>query len=444
MIRTQQLGLKGLGMIMTIMFGCNTSGHVTSYSKIIKSEKPNFYKTFALYCNPSREMSDEELSVLASFVGQNVDALNFADADAVAVAKRRPRSGDVLSSLDLNNKITVDPAMDSLLKKFRQSPEEIFRDKVKENAVDYIVKQSNKYHFLLINEAHNRPQNRAFTLELLKPLWVKGYRYLALEALDYQDSTLMERGYAVRHTGYYTEEPTFGRLVREAIALGYTLIPYEAQKDFHASSTTRDGKQAQNIYDATYKKDKIGKVIIHAGYSHIIEAGDSLNMPMGYQLKTLFGHDVFTIDQVDMMEFGDQELLNTYYRYVIQHYTFLNAVVFLNKDHSSFVQPFYMGGIDVQVFHPKTRYRNGRPEWLYYEGYHAYILPRKILKYQGALIQAIPYGNDKDTVPVDQFVIAEGKALVLRKGRYLLRIINSEGTLIASLVLNAGDTGSKA
>ncbi len=46
------------------------------------------------------------------------------------------------------------------------------------------------------------------------------------------------------------------------------------------------------------------------------------------------------------------------------------------------------------------------------------------------MIQAVSYNEVKEAVPVDQFVIAEEKALLLPSGNYELRIINCEGNLI--------------
>lgn len=52
----------------------------------------------------------------------------------------------------------------------------------------------------------------------------------ALWAFDQDEDTLLnERGYPLLSSGYYTQEPQFGNLVREALRIGYELFPYETQ-----------------------------------------------------------------------------------------------------------------------------------------------------------------------------------------------------------------------
>jgi hypothetical protein len=305
------------------------------------------------------------------------------------------------------------------------------------DAKDYIISESKKYHFLLINEAHHSQQNRAFTATLLRELWKNGYRYLALETLSHSDTGLIKRGYPRAGTGTYIRDSVFGNLVREALSIGYSLIPYEAQKNLFSSHTDRDREQAQNIYNATYRMDSVGKVIVHAGFSHISEFGGIEYEPMGYQLGKLSGQEIFTVDQQTMAELDSEDAMNSFYKIALKQFPLLTPTVFLNKEGRRFVEPANSLGIDVQVFHPKTNYHFGRPSWLFKTGFTALQLPDELLEFKGHLLQAVIEKDDLESVPTDQFVIAEGRALVLRPGEYLLRIIDPKGSLVATCTLSA-------
>jgi hypothetical protein len=122
--------------------------------------------------------------------------------------------------------------------------------------------------------------------------------------------------------------------------------------------------------------------------------------------------------------------MNAFYTLAINRFSFITPVVFLDNKSKAFVEPLNSGGIDVQVFHPKTTFEFGRPSWLFGGGYKGYELTSELLKFKGHLIQAVIEQDDLETVPVDQFVIDETRALVLRPGEYLLRIIDINGSLV--------------
>jgi hypothetical protein len=389
----------------------------------------------------------QENFTLCSFVGDYRGALNFATKHAISQGNRH-KSAPSLSPEDLLmakkelERLTINSdknnAEQNTLAKMLshlidggEKVEDVFKDKTQVSAKRYIIAESGKYHFLLLNESHYSSQNREFTRELLKPLWEKGYRYLALETLGYTDTLLMQRGYPIVTTGYYTKESVFGNLVREALSIGYKVIPYEAK--ISPDYTPRDGEQARNIYNATLKNDSIGKVIIHAGYSHISEFPGVDYKPMGFQLGQLVDQPIFTIDQQEMTELSDDKVLNAYYRYAVNTFKFNEPVVFLSSTGIPLTDP--TAGVDVEVYHPRTTYIKGRPSWLLSEEYRLYDLSPEILTFKGNLIQATIQNEDPLSVPVDQIVIKEGNALILKKGNYSLHIIDCNGSLIGEATL---------
>lgn len=100
---------------------------------------------------------------------------------------------------------------------------------------------------IIINEAHHFPYHRIFISSLLKVLYEKGFRYYGAETLNYGDSTLMQLRYPTLTTGFYTAEPQFASLAREALKLGYKIFPYEAR----SLQTISDPKQREICQQAS-------------------------------------------------------------------------------------------------------------------------------------------------------------------------------------------------
>lgn len=65
-------------------------------------------------------------------------------------------------------------------------------------------------------------------------------------------------------------------------------------------------------------------------------------------------------------------------------------------------------------------------------------LPPEFSAFEGSLIQALHQHDTQTAVPVDQFIIAKGRALMLPEGNYNLRIVNCEGNLIGTAQVEVG------
>ena len=98
-----------------------------------------------------------------------------------------------------------------------------------QNALSTITQAARKRRVVMINEAHHVPQHRVFTTRLLTALYKQGYRWFAAETLNAADAGLNRRGYPLRQTGFYTNEPTYAELIRTALRLGYHVVAYEAE-----------------------------------------------------------------------------------------------------------------------------------------------------------------------------------------------------------------------
>jgi hypothetical protein len=164
------------------------------------------------------------------------------------------------------------------------------------DAADYIVGEAAKRRFVVLNEAHHVAQTRALTIELLPRLRELGYTHLAIEALDEEDTGLVERGHARNARGGYLREPVFAEMVRRALELGYVLVPYEFNGDTPAA---REDGQAEQLIARTLGVAPGARVLVHCGYAHAHEAKGFLfeAEPLAMQIRRRTGHDPLTIDQ---------------------------------------------------------------------------------------------------------------------------------------------------
>lgn len=157
-------------------------------------------------------------------------------------------------------------------------------------AKEEILKIASREQVIMFNQAHYKPEHAFFVASLLKDLRSSGFTYLAMEGINDAD-TLSERGYPNLDDGFYLKDPVMGNLIRNAIALGYKLVDYEAY------DAKREFGQAKNLYEKTISKDPKAKVIVLAGYAHIYEKPLNGTKWMAAYFKNLSGINPFTIDQ---------------------------------------------------------------------------------------------------------------------------------------------------
>ncbi|NVO32314.1 hypothetical protein [Hymenobacter lapidiphilus] len=299
-------------------------------------------------------------------------------------------------------------------------------------AAGYILARARTERIIILNEAHHNPRHRVFASSLLPGLARLGFRYLAVEAIaEQQDARLNHRGYPVRETGFYTKEPQFGRLLRIAHARGYQLVAYdygaEPSPDMHASIAAREPAQARNIA-RLLQTDPQAKILVHCGFSHANEGPDGLGgLPaMAARLRELTGIDPFTIDQTALTEAGTPAGEAACYRLA----TATRSAVFLpvpGKAPYAHADPAM--SVDVNVYHPRTKYQAGRPAWVFHAGYEPVAIvepitvgyPCLLLAYAAAedLAHAIPLDVVEVQGPGDKkcFALPKGSFTVLAMGR---------------------------
>jgi hypothetical protein len=301
------------------------------------------------------------------------------------------------------------------------------------DALDVISELGNTHQVVFINEAHHIPLHRAFSIAVLGVLRDKGFSYSAAETLDEADTQLNQRGYPLfGQTGYLTDEPVYGDLIRTALKLSYQVIPYE-----DAVSDDTDGRergQAQNLADRIFRRDPSAKVIVHAGYGHIAETGDADFTPMAVYFKEITGIDPITINQTVMTEQSSPDYENECYRDVVDRGLVTNATIFQCEE-DFWAHKDYRDFYDILFFHPRTQYENGRPTWMQLGGTRTFYQLSEGVCDQSlpCLVQAIAIDEDPMAVPIDQIEIrslSELPALVLPKGEFIVRARDATGEII--------------
>jgi hypothetical protein len=170
------------------------------------------------------------------------------------------------------------------------------------DAVDTIAGLAADRRVVMINEAHHDAHTRLLTLRLLPRLRALGFTHLAIEALVDDGDTLRQRGYpTVRSGTEYLREPVYGEIVREALRLGYVLVPYDLAG---GEGDDREAKQARALYENVLAGHPKARLLVHAGYAHIDKAPGRLGrvVPMAARLHALTGLDILSVDQTDVRE----------------------------------------------------------------------------------------------------------------------------------------------
>lgn len=300
------------------------------------------------------------------------------------------------------------------------------------SAKELVLEKAKETQLVLINEAHHRPEHRRFTRDLLAGLYEQGYRYFALETLtnmDKRDSLIDERGYPLMSSGYYSNEVMYANMLREAMAIGFKLVAYEAENA--RTSKERDSLQALNIYNRTFKKDANAKVLVHAGYGHIAEEtwGKGVKS-MGYCLKKLSGINPLTVDQTNVLEVPTPAVTTPLYGLLEKKFQMSEPIAL----HQNGVvwKCFTTNIYDISIIHPPFKKTDNRPNWLIYDDKKPIKLPYVVLKKKnlGRYIEIYLETDSKDAVPIDRFILSTEKTrAVVGKDNYKIVVKDKKGKI---------------
>jgi hypothetical protein len=331
-------------------------------------------------------------------------------------------------------------------------PAELPRGVRSADAIGLLARVADTARVIMINERHHAASDRLLTLRLLSVLRKKGYRYFAAEAFAYGDSGLARRGYArERATGYYTDDPVFAAVVREALRLGYVLVPYESRRaqedttDGHTPQQRRDSIQARNLYEAVFRDDPSAKVLVHAGYSHVLEQASRDWSPMALYFRSLSGIDPVTVDQTRLSERSAPEYEHPAYRAAVAAGLLRDEpVVLLDSTGRTYAPaPFR---VDLQVLTPTTTYGGGRPGWMMLGGTRvATDVPTPECARRVCVVEARAPAEPDDAVALDRAEAAHTTSvrLFLPSGdRARIRIRDASGAILRTTTVGDGQRRS--
>ncbi|HLZ86160.1 MAG TPA: hypothetical protein VKQ52_02920 [Puia sp.] len=296
------------------------------------------------------------------------------------------------------------------------------------DAAKYIHLAAKNRRVVMINEAFAKPLHRAFTYSLLEDFYRMGFRYLAMEMLNnFSNQRLSSVG---MQSGYYVCEPVAGELMRKAIELGYTLVPYEDTLASVHTADQRDSAQAAHLYEVV-RKDSSARILVHASYAHISKKkGPDGHIPMALAFWRLSGIEPLTIDQTDMTEDGNFG----YGRIIYQAYTsrFKISGPSIALENNVPVNVTDKDLYDLCVIHPPTQYLDGRPTWMSLGGTRQATYVKSpsnaVFLVQAYYQQEIDHNDNTpwQLVPADQAYTPGGRdgmgrsryLLYLHKGKY--------------------------
>lgn len=291
------------------------------------------------------------------------------------------------------------------------------------DAAEYIVKTFGSDRVILINEAHNCSQNRAFVRDLLPALRKAGFNYLLLEAL-FED--LGERGYPILTSGLYLNDPVFGQLVRVAKQEGFQVLKLENE-----DADDREFDQMTSILKIL-NEDLTAKIVVLVGHDHILKKQRGSYVRMGKLLVDSLKHDVPSFELTYLREKYDKIYENPFYRAAVTHFSEFDKPFVLLDNNEPFASPNYKGFVNFNVVFPRTQEVYGLPNWsIPLEG-KPYTIN---VDFPNANFYKIHLKNEfekekNNAVPYIQGYVKEGISSVkvrLPKGAYLLQILDKYG-----------------
>jgi hypothetical protein len=225
---------------------------------------------------------------------------------------------------------------------------------------DFIVQAADENQCIFFNEAHHRSDHRQLVASILPILKSKGYTHIGFEAFNNMDTNFVQRGYPLTNSGFYTQDPTFGNLLREAHKLDFTVFGYEANSDYDGPAE-REEQQANHIVMKIPDMNNTRFVIL-GGFDHIRE--DTLlsdrwgHKAMAKRFSENTGINPLTVDQYT---FSDKLNVHPYYSLLRRE----RPLVPVYQDTTKLFQnPFSKKYFDHYVVHPSaTDEETNLPAW---------------------------------------------------------------------------------
>lgn len=312
-------------------------------------------------------------------------------------------------------------------------------DAVSVDALEAIVKAAADSQIVILNEAHNVSGHRAFAnrvMRALRPLgfdWFAGETFTPRQSVPFAGIDLYREGGPFGGwLGYYTLDPVYAEMVREAARLGFRFAAYEERSDQRAPESAsrdetiaiREAAQADNLIEAILKPHPGAKIFVYCGYSHAMERHGDGGEWFAARLKAKSGIDPLTIEQSLNWPGTRSESDAPHVAAVLSRFAPTTPIA-VSRQGEIVSSPRNFGRMDISVFHPRLPEVSGRPGWLAADPERRAVTVA-LPPFDGpALIQAMRTDEGAGAVPADQFLLKprqDRATLFLHPGPYLLRM----------------------
>lgn len=294
---------------------------------------------------------------------------------------------------------------------------------------------------VMLNESHGHSNQRAANFLFVRELRKLGFTHLALEALTYTrttedpcrssiltDSGLHERGYPIKDTGHYLDDPIYAELVRMALAEGYTLVAYDHGFP-DPRSPQREQEQARNIA-CVFEDAPEARIVVIGGGAHINKGPDERmeGGMMGRRLTALLDREPLAITNSVSRATGlDDAALGAGYVDPAQDGLLAGQPYFAYTAEGGYAPD----GYDQAAYIPVPADRSANAGWLRLGGWRV-PAPAVSLACEQApcLLEARREGEDPKAVPGDRCVVeAAGQScqLFLAPGEYEATLLDANG-----------------
>jgi len=281
------------------------------------------------------------------------------------------------------------------------------RDGADIEPVTEIARRAENSQIVIVNEAHDSPQDRAFIADVATALRPLGFDTYAAETL-FPPQMTTPAAWPQMGDGFYSIEPAYGQLLRRVRSLGYRLVSYDEMSedssgDEYAQIARREQAQTDNLIARIFRDTPNAKVLIHVGYSHARETPEELSDGreqrwMALRLKEVLGIDPLTINQTAFFAEGERHVLCA------------------RSERGPIGQ-----SMDLFVGTPRLNFSEGRARWSLLRGYRQVQVPRALASQAAPMIVVAHFAGEPDSaVPADRLLVRPGEQLplLLLPGRY--------------------------
>ena len=388
--------------------------------------------------------ANDATSVPASY--NRMLGVMYAEAGAYrsAVTNYQPFGTVLQRQADLCQNSNLPDAVDELCARLQDDP-----DDPEDQDLERLV---------FLSELQHAPSQTVLARKLLACLKEVGFRYLALEALAEPAAALKARGHVSRtESGPLMREPQHGRLVDDALQLGFEIVDYDVSDHCATCSYTDEMRdhaeqQAGNLVSHTLGVDPEAKVFVLTGPRQSYKEPWGPNAPYATSLAnwvwTQTQIEPYAVDQVEIdlpaPPFGASSATPPSGMYMAS-----------GPDNGSCMGQYTprtengRGALDAVMVHVPPRSDAARWDWL-----HAPAEERRSLTPTCAacsagerlLVQAFPAGLDSgDRIATDQALCAAGSEcqMVLPPGAYQV-VVWSEATRLGTTQVDLTSATSAA